>query len=678
MNPMAERTCCAAFWLRCLCALACSASAVWAQESPSAPYRDHYIDDGALSPDVSTEDAGTSDTGALAHSLRIDGVMSVQSGSGASYPGRANEYGIVLDSQWDTASYGAWSAELAASSGGLRVGTNGTGQNVVTVIERGMPFDGSWNADGAIGDLNVPNINLARFQSQFFLPTGPVLGLSTEWRGPSGLQIVAGGGEPGLYEGIVVPNFETLGGYTGTIGAQWAPAPQWTVGGQLAEAREVTSIADALYAVPDRTASSTAFLSTAWQGQSAHAQLNVIDGSMSDSGNAFGTWLDATTTRGHILQSVGAFRIDPNLSWGNQLITSDLQGGYYHLDYQSRRWFADIGIDQAWSVSGRGADTTFLSGDTRYQLSRDLGVGGVANIRRADGAIAWSAEGYLDERNSWGIGRGQVDYARDDVEADATLTLNQGWNTTAGTHLNTSLTYQRSTSTALSTSPRSSSAASLSINGGGELTPRLSVDGNVRWGAAFSGPGAAAIVANVALTWQMRRDWVLLASYYDYRTGSWASLTVTSPLAPPLATLNPAMSEHGVFLTIRYQRASGAHFVPLGGAAGSGSGRLTGTICLDANNNGRFDAGEGVAPNVTVLLDGRYSTRTDSDGHFEFPAVAAGHHVLTVEPDNLPLPWILADNGRVEVEVRTRDHTDVTIAAHSARFGLNNPAPSGS
>jgi hypothetical protein len=31
-----------------------------------------------------------------------------------------------------------------------------------------------------------------------------------------------------------------------------------------------------------------------------------------------------------------------------------------------------------------------------------------------------------------------------------------------------------------------------------------------------------------------------------------------------------------------------------------------------------------------------------------------------------------------EVEVRTCDHTDVSIAAHRARFGLNAPVPSGS
>ena len=96
---------------------------------------------------------------------------------------------------------------------------------------------------------------------------------------------------------------------------------------------------------------------------------------------------------------------------------------------------------------------------------------------------------------------------------------------------------------------------------------------------------------------------------------------------------------------------------------GSGSGRLSGVIYLDANENGRFDAGENGAPNVTVILDGRFSVRTDSNGRFDFTAVASGHHVITVQQDNVPLPWALVNSGRVEVDVSTRDRTEVAIGA---------------
>jgi len=64
-------------------------------------------------------------------------------------------------------------------------------------------------------------------------------------------------------------------------------------------------------------------------------------------------------------------------------------------------------------------------------------------------------------------------------------------------------------------------------------------------------------------------------------------------------------------------------------------------VYLDANYNGHYDAGEAGAPNVTVVLDGRFSVQTDATGRFDFPAVATGHHVISVVPDNLPLPWVL-------------------------------------
>ena len=46
-----------------------------------------------------------------------------------------------------------------------------------------------------------------------------------------------------------------------------------------------------------------------------------------------------------------------------------------------------------------------------------------------------------------------------------------------------------------------------------------------------------------------------------------------------------------------------------------------------------------------------------------FPAVVAGHHVITVQSDNLPLPWTMTNSGRTEVDVSTRDRTEVDIGA---------------
>jgi hypothetical protein len=644
-------------------------SAALAQTAPAEPpYQDRYIGGGSLTPDITSGDGATSDTQGLAHSLQIDGVASVLSSGDSGSAHSVMENGIIAKSQWETASYGAWSLDASARTGGSGGDPSEQGQGgVITLRQRGMPFDGDWQADNALGDLNSPDINMARLQPRFYLPTSPIQGLATEWRGPSGLQIVAGGGVPGLYDGIVVPNFRTLDGSTATAGAQWSPTSQWTVGGQLIEAHDVNLSIGPVIDGTTLMSSSTGLMSAAWSNGAEHVQMNLIDGEIDGKPNALGTWVDASMAQGRFLQNAGLFRIDPNLTWGNQLITNDAQGGYYRLNYQSRQWLADIGIDEVQSVSGLGTNTTFLTGDTRYQLSRDWGVGGVANVSRTDGGTSWSLEGYVDHSNAGGTGRVQADYAETIEGQDSTLTLNETWSTPVGFRLSTSASLERISGAVANDLQQDSTVLSLAAFGGGQFTTGFGVEGNVRWATAVQGRAAPGVSANVSLTWQLSQAWEILATYYDSRIGSWTPLTVVSPLTPPVAAAVPSMQERGVFLTLRYRRASGSHFAPLGGAPGAGSGEIAGMVFLDANNNGHADAGETGAPNVTVVLDGRFSVQTDANGRFSFPVVATEHHVISIVPDNLPLPWTLINEGRAEVEVTTRDRTEIDIGAQRPR-----------
>jgi hypothetical protein len=671
-------------WAACLCALGVVALAgpqaraqSAADSAPAAPYQDRLISGGSLAPDISTGDyLSTSDPSGLARSVRIDAVASMLSQQGPNAAPTLHENGVVADAQWETSTYGAWSADAAARIGGGDQQLTGSGSDNASfsLHQRGMPFDGGWQADNGLGDLNAPLITLARIQPRFILSSGTMLGADTEWRGPDGLQIVAGGGEPGVFEGIKVPTFDTLGGSTATLGAQWSPAPQWTIGGEYAGAHD----ANLYYQPPDSTllpadisnqriSSDTGLLSAAWQEGSTKAQLNFIDGTLDGNGNAFGVWADASHTQGAFSQMFGAFRIDPNLAWGNQLITSDVQGGYYRLGYQSRRWNADVGIDEVLSVSGSGVNSTFLNGDARYQLSRDTGIGGVANVLLThDGSqnTSWSLEGYVDNVNAFGTGRVQLDYATNTQTDDATVTLQQSWKLRLGARLATSVAVDRITSDTVAGLPQQDSTiVRVAAYGGGDLTARLSLDGSVQWADAVQGRAAPSTSADITAAYEIARSWSVLFSFYENHVGSWTPLIINSPLTPPTPTPQASQGQRGVFLTLRYQQARGGHFVPLGGMPGAGSGRLTGVVYLDANENGRFDAGEAGAANVTVILDGRFSVRTDTNGRFDFQAVAAGHHVLTVQTDNLPLPWTLTNSGRTEVEVGTRERTEVDIGA---------------
>ncbi|HTC16254.1 MAG TPA: carboxypeptidase-like regulatory domain-containing protein [Steroidobacteraceae bacterium] len=643
--------------------------------APAAPaaaapaYQDHYIAGGTLTPDVSPGEFVNSDTG-LFRSLRIDSVLSYIEPEGANAPPATREDGFILDAQWDTAAYGAFSAD-----GGVRLGSSdrpgvvdyGTGS--FSLHQRGMAFDDGWLADNALGDINTPLIDLAHLQPRFILSPGPMEGFDSVWHGPSGLEIVAGGGEPGIFDGIKIPLFNALGGSTGTLGAQWSPAPQWAFGGELAAARDTPLyFQPALQNVPasvssERIDSTTGYLTAAWQTGASRAQLNLIDGSLDGNGNSAGAWLDAAHTSGAYTQSYGAFYIDPNLAWGNQLMTSNAEGGYYRVDFQSRRWLWDFDVDQVDTVSGPKSDITFVSADSRYQLTRDSGVGGVVNLRHGEGDDAWSVQGYVDRANALGTGRGELDYAHDSQLSDYTATLQQTWKVSAGNRLATSLSIDRLLSSSSATLQQDATIARIDLYGGGDLSAHLSVNATVQWAQALQGEAGTSRSADVSFIYQLTRSWSLLADYYENRVGSWTQLVLTSPLAPPTATAVPSAGERGVFLTVRYEAARGGHFMPLGGMPGGGAGRLTGVIYLDANENGRYDADETGAANVTVILDGRFSVRTDGNGRFVFPAVAAGHHVLTVQSDNLPLPWQLTNAGRTEVEVTTRGSTEVDIGA---------------
>ena len=632
-------------------------------------YQDQYIRGGTLAPDISAGDEVGGEGGAgLARSLQLDAIVSAMGSTSGGRSENLVEKGIVAKSQWETATYGAWSLDAALRAGSTGQSFTEQGQGgVVTLRQRAMPFDGGWVADNALGDLNSPDINLARLQPRFYLPTGPMQGLTTEWRGPSGLQIVAGGGEPGLYDGLVIPNFRTLGGSTATAGVEFSPQEHWTVGGQFIEARDVNVVIGPAINGDTRLSTATGLVTAAWQQHGARLQLNVLDGGISGTGNGLGSWIDGSLAQGRFVQNAGVFRIEPNLTWGNQLIANDTQGGYYRLNYQSRQWLADVGIDAVRSVSGAVGSTTFLTGDTRYQLSRDWGVGGVANASQTSGGTSWSAQAYVDHINRLGSGRAQGAVAETPVGRDLSMVLDETWSLPAGLRLSTSVSLDRISGSALNGIVADSTVLGLAANGGGQLTTRIGVEGSIRYATAIAGRAAPGVSANVSLTWQLAARWQLLATYYESEVGSWTPLIVDSPLTPPAATLIPSVEERGVFLTIRYQRATGSHFAPLGGAPGAGSGALTGIVYLDTNNNGRPDAGEAGAANVTVILDGRYSVQTDANGRFNFPVVASGRHLVTAIGDNVPLPWTLVNDGRAEVEVTTRGRTEVSLAAQRPR-----------
>jgi hypothetical protein len=67
------------------------------------------------------------------------------------------------------------------------------------------------------------------------------------------------------------------------------------------------------------------------------------------------------------------------------------------------------------------------------------------------------------------------------------------------------------------------------------------------------------------------------------------------------------------------------------------------------------------------MLDGKFTTRTNAFGGFEFASVASGAHTLTVLQDDLPLPWTVDTDQKISAPVTTRGSTRIDIGAKRPR-----------
>jgi hypothetical protein len=399
----------------------------------------------------------------------------------------------------------------------------------------------------------------------------------------------------------------------------------------------------------------------AWNSAESRVQLNMLASTEDAASSRNGVWLDAVRRYGRMRHTAGAFRMEPGLVWGNLAMPGDMEGGYYRAAFQSRQWLFDGGVDLVTPVTNDGSDTMFATGYVRYQYSSRSGLGGGANVRDSD-TDAWSAFGFADQENRWGLGRAQADYVTDDDRDSMQLTLNQTWQTPPSTRLSTSVMVGRER-----VADDNTNLFGIAVNGGGNIWSGLALDVNARWDNADGRQSYDNILASLALNWVVRRGWTVSGNYYVNRNTGRVPLEVSSPIPGAPTFIDQSFDDQGFYFSLRYEWQAGTRSAPLAGLPGTGSGGLAGVLFLDANDNGRQDAGEGGAANVTVLLNGRFPARTDAEGRFEFPAVAAGSHVLTVVPDNLPLPWMFPTPGGIKVEVGVRGRTFAALPVQRMR-----------
>jgi hypothetical protein len=272
------------------------------------------------------------------------------------------------------------------------------------------------------------------------------------------------------------------------------------------------------------------------------------------------------------------------------------------------------------------------------------------------GESAWSVFSFAEANTRVGQSRVQLDIAHEGSNSRSSqLSFDQQYNTAAGLRLSTNMALSSSASHGIA-----ARGLSLGLIGGIELLSNLSLDGSLRTQRELKGSANHSTNASVGLSWRLNQQWSLVGNFYENR-GSFQNFVVIDPLVTIPLNVVP-IAEQSFNLVLRFEDRAGTASMPLGGRTGDASGRITGVVFLDANDNGKREANEAGAANITIVLDERFAVRTDKDGRYSFPLVAAGTHKLRISTEDLPLPWSML-NATIEAQVRTRETFNADFAA---------------
>ena len=623
----------------------------------STPYVDRLMAVSALDA-ANDSDTFPADTNGWPRSMRI-AMQWAQTRNDALTTKNAS---VALRAAIDTINFGTISLEGQISpysrSTGLDSGSpTNSGESALgslTLTQLRMPLARGWSMNNTLGILTPTQTSIAQRQGRVGLPSRSVQGGTTEFKSPDGTAAVASVGRLGQLEGYPAAGFRATGGTYAQVGGQGShgtPQGMHTLAVNLANASGSAQ----------QTNGTSLFAAHRLEEKNFSVQSNIV-GTKGDGASAktlAGYWIDATLDQQRGTHTGGIFSLARDLNFAGAPMNNDVRGAYYRYGYQTLQLVTNVTAEVLQPVSGDRATGTYLSANARYQISRNFSTGGGVAVRKFNGN-GWQTFAYMQADNALGTGRAQVDIGETtNGERSHSLALDQTFNDFIGLRLSTSLTLQRVYSADIQ---RQTLGASLA--GSYELTDNITIDTNLQSRTSLSGVRDDALYSTTNIAWRFNRNWSLAASANigrgRYESGS--LFDALDPLAPPkITTTRP--TQRAFFLTLRYENQAGRMLFPLGGNSAGGAGNIQGLVFLDANANGIADAKELGAANVVVLLDGRFSTRTDTQGRYAFPFVAAGIHTLSVVTDNLPLPWTMRNDGNVQVEVSARQLHYVDLAA---------------
>lgn len=684
--------------------LALAQPCAWGAEPPPEPaaeYVDRLMPDAPELPELADDGAIGFDPSGSSRALRIE--TRAQASSNDS--GREASAWISLRGAVDTANYGAFSVDASARLFEHRSGQRRGGGLSFSLYQTAMPFGGGWYASQGLGVVQTLSPRTAALQASFFLPTRLVQGASTSWRNESqGVSLQLSGGETGSFSSIGQGSFYSSGDRVAAVGLELLGAGQEAL---LPRGWAYSAIASGASGSSDRDvpglgvrsgepAGRGLFQSLRWESDSAFVQGNLLASRNEDvlqlsqqplagtQSSRAGAWLDGAWQNGEITQRWGLHRLAPNLSWQGSALGGNTLGGYYRWSRVGLRDQIDAQLSSTRPVDAAAGGMALHQAGVSWRryVDQQLGLGGVVQVS-GGGTTALQASGYAELHRAWADLRWQAGFETSEGQLVARrLASDQAWVLPIGLRFSTSQALSWTRSLAQDANGaffgESGSALELAASGGADVGDRVSLDLNARISAPLSSQAARVYNLSASGQWRFARGWSLGATLSMSRA---SGLTTTAP-APPIPGLPgtfvsyvyPGTNTRDAWLTLRYDFQAGTAVVPsgAGGRVGVGGGDVEGVVYLDENRNGRLDALETRAANVTVVLDGRYTTRTDAQGRFEFPFVASGPHTVKVASDTLPLPWSMPPAEALRVDVVPREKTRLDIGATRDRAGLKD------
>lgn len=620
-----------------------------------SPYLDREIE--GLAPEPARGDSEPAyDTDGWPRFLRIDARLGTQPFD----PQRQARLGYTLFGLIETPNHGTLSVNGSLSAG--------QSSSTLTLRQRNLPLDGGWQVGNELGVIEQPTPPVLNLPSRVYVPSSVVLGGSTEWRQSDGrLLWQASVGQPGFLEVLPAEGFQRLPGQRTRLAGQWrvgpAPAdplslrlPGWTLAWQHETARGITQGAG--FGLTGTPVDADSHLAVARHESSdglQRVQVHVLQ-TRSQAQASRGIWLDAELDDGPWRHAAGAYRFDPGLSWAEKPLASNLQGLYARTGWRSRQWSADGSLDLLQDITGSARRGYFLTANTRWRLSSTGNLGAGTALRHLGGRD-WNH--FVDWRslNGWGAAGVRLEVAGGDNQPGRRqISVDQEWPVPKGAQLGTSIGIGQQDASADGASPKDR-FLTLSLSGSAPVTRLASVRGNLQSERSTGGQQRHAL--NLGGSWRLAPRWSL-EGYYNRLIGRARQVLILDPLAPPPDPLG-TVADRSFFVVLRFEDTAGSRDVPLGGKAAEGGGTVRGTVFFDTNRSGAQEASEQGVPGVTVFLDNRYSVRTDDRGRFEFPFVGPGPRAITVRNDTLPLPWTVAGDGQIRLEVRVRETSELSF-----------------